>query len=491
VPAAQPRSIGRRHLPIQVRLTAGFAVAMMVLLTAAGAFVYSRVRYALDLRLNEDLTARATQISETLKANPRRLGDVLNTVGPTDAYDQLLDSGGKLVAAGPASTGTPLLTGADLTRARTTPLLLDRGAVLPISRRPLRIYAFALPPEAAASGAVIGVVSVRLDQRDEALRELLAQLTLANLGALVIACGVGYRLAAASLSPVERYRRRAEEIAAGASGVRLDVPAGRDDEVTRLGRTLNAMLHSLEASAQQQRRFIHDASHELRTPLTLMTSEIDIALRRPRSAEELRIALRALKDDTAGLTALTNQLLTLGIASDPGHLHPVDVPLDALIEETAERARRLLTTTDPHRGVLTGPELQHTLIRVDHRWMTQALGNLVDNAITHGSGHISITSRLHHAVAVITITDEGLIRPDFLPHATERFRRADEARTTPGSGLGLALTQTIVEAHAGELRICSGGRHHREHPCIDVACLHPQAGTTASVLLSAGEQTAQ
>jgi two-component system OmpR family sensor kinase len=478
-----PRLRGRRHLPIQVRLTAGFAVAMMVLLTAAGAFVYSRVRYALDLRLNEDLTARAAEISEILTADPQRLGDVLNTVGPTDPYDQLLDSGGKLLVAGPASTGAPLLAGGDLRRARTTPLLLDRGAMLPISRRPLRIYAFALPPDAARSGAVIGVVTVRLDQRDEALRELLAQLTLANLGSLVIACGVGYRLAAASLSPVERYRRQAEEIAAGASGVRLDVPAGRDDDVTRLGRTLNAMLRSLEASTQQQRRFIQDASHELRTPLTLMTSEIDIALRRPRSVAELRSALLALKNDTAALTALTNQLLTLGVTSDPGHLQLAEVPLDALIEETAERARRLLDS-DPHRRVLTAAGFEHILISVDHRWMSQALGNLVDNAITHGSGHITIAGRLDHAVAIITIADEGLIRPDFLPHATERFRRADEARTTLGSGLGLALAQTIVEAHAGELRICSDAQHHREHPRFDIACLHPQSGTTVSVLLS-------
>src|SRR3954447_8873925 len=177
---------GRGRLPTQVRLTAGFAVAMMVLLTAAGAFVYSRVRYALDLRLNEDLTASASRISELLQADPRRLGDVLNTVAPTDPYAQLLDSGGNVLAVAPASTGTPLLSDGELRRARSTPLLLDRGGVLPISRRPLRIYAFAVPPGAARPGAVIGVLTVRLDQRDEALRELLAQLILANLGSLVI-----------------------------------------------------------------------------------------------------------------------------------------------------------------------------------------------------------------------------------------------------------------------------------------------------------------
>src|SRR3954453_3909414 len=97
-----PRWQERRQLPIQARLTAGFAVAMLVLLTAAGAFVYSRVRYALDLRLNEDLTARAAQISAILESDPRRLDDVLNSVAPGNPDDQLLDSTGGLLTAGQA-----------------------------------------------------------------------------------------------------------------------------------------------------------------------------------------------------------------------------------------------------------------------------------------------------------------------------------------------------------------------------------------------------
>ena len=97
---------------------------------------------------------------------------------------------------------------------------------------------------------------------------------------------VGDQLARLALRPVERYRRRAAEIAAGSSHLRLEVPDERDDEVTRLGHTLNEMLAALDESLERERQFVGDASHELRTPLTLLQSRIQLARRRERSVAE-------------------------------------------------------------------------------------------------------------------------------------------------------------------------------------------------------------
>ncbi len=138
-----------------------------------------------------------------------------------------------------------------------------------------------------------------LDDRDEALAALLAELLLDRAArARSLASLAGYALAAAALRPVEAMRRRAGEISAAtsrASGCRCR--AARD-EIRGSATTLNEMLGRLEAALERERRFVADASHELRTPLALLKTELELALRRPRSPEELEAALRSAAEET-------------------------------------------------------------------------------------------------------------------------------------------------------------------------------------------------
>ncbi|MFI7282831.1 sensor histidine kinase [Micromonospora chersina] len=472
-----------RRLPLRVRLVAGFAAAMLVVLTGAGAFVYLRVRYALDLRLDQDLAAQSAQLTDAA-----RTGTPLPTVARTvpGEYWQLLDAGNHVLAASPGLPADSLLTPEQLDRALRLPVRADRGTLLPISPRPLRLYAVPVQPGAApaAGQPAVTVAAVRRDQRDEALRELIAQLALANLAALAIASLVGYRLARAALAPVERYRSEAARIATGATGVRLAVPA-TDDEIARLGRTLNDMLAAQDAALDRERQFINDASHELRTPLTLLATELELALRRPRTAPELEHTIQNAAADTADLIALADDLLTVGTQPvQDESAHTID--LTALLTDLVDRYR---TGAGAQLDVLHCQAEPGLTVRGYATRLGRAVTNLLDNACRYGGPPITVTAHRVDGLVRVTVHDSGTgMDPGFLPHATERFRRADPARTSPGTGLGLSIVDAVVHTHHGELRICSAGVHQRFHPRFDVPCEHPPDGTTVTMLLPAARR---
>ena len=149
--------------------------------------------------------------------------------------------------------------------------------------------------------------------RDESLERLRRELLLGSPLALLLATIAGYLLAGAALRPVEAMRRKASAISAQTPGSRLPVPSARD-EVSRLAETLNDMLERLETAFEHERRFVADASHELRTPLALLRTELELALRHPRSREELEDALRSAAEETERLTALAADLLLIARA---------------------------------------------------------------------------------------------------------------------------------------------------------------------------------
>ncbi len=284
-------------VPLRVRLVVGFVAAMSIVLSAAGGFVYWRVGVALDAGLDRTLHEQMAEV-RGFTDRDGHLGSepAANASAAARSY-QLVDATGVVLAAGGDVGDRPVLSARDARVALDHPFQRDIGRLVPISSRPLRVLA-------AAKGANIVVVAVRRDQRDEALRELVAQLGLAGLGALLVAAVVGERLAKAALAPVERYRRQAEAIAGGAIGVRLDVPANRDDEVTRLGHTFNRVLGALERAAESERHFVQAASHELRTPLTTLSGRVQLARRHHRTTQEYERALAEIETDIRDLIVL-------------------------------------------------------------------------------------------------------------------------------------------------------------------------------------------
>ena len=474
------------RLPLRVRLVAGFVVAMLVLLTAAGAFVYWRVEYALDRGLDTELD-QATAVITPL---PDASGRVTSAAAAdaTGAGWQVLDKSGRVLDSGGTAPTGPLIPAADLDQVGSAALTKDIGRLLPIAHKPYRIQITALEP----AGQYL-VVGVRRDHRDEALRELLLQLTLAGLGALAVAAIVGDVLARAALRPVERYRRRAAEIAGGAHGLQLDVPPDRDDEVTRLGHTLNDMLAALQRSIEHERRFVNDASHELRTPLTLLKSRIQLGRRRTRTVEEHEVVLDELAVDVDRLTDLADQLLALGVG---GCTPAADTEVSRLVRDVvAQRLRAHPDSAEQPR--LDLPETE-TYAAIDPYTLERILTNLLDNAYLHGAPPVQVRVRAVPADAgtvtasastqprwtVVEVRDAGPgIPPTLMAHATDRFTRSPEARARPGAGLGLSIVEQIIRHAHGELRLCSEWNHSsRGRPVPGVECDH-STSMTATVIL--------
>jgi signal transduction histidine kinase len=207
--------------------------------------------------------------------------------------------------------------------------------------------------------------------------------------------------------------------------------------VSRLGETLNEMLSRLEEGLARERRFVSDASHQLRTPLALLKTELELALRRARSREELEQTMRSAVESAERLTRLADDLLLLARAEEGR------IPLKAEQTDVAD----VLLQVAGRFGVEV--DADPLVISADRLRLEQALTNLVDNALRHGGGNVTITARVRNGTAELHVLDEGPGFPeDFLDRAFERFSRFDAA-AVDGSGLGLAIVETIARAHDG------------------------------------------
>jgi signal transduction histidine kinase len=242
-------------------------------------------------------------------------------------------------------------------------------------------------------------------------------------------------------------RRRAAEVSDTGSGQRLPVPPAHD-ELHRLGETLNQMLDRLETALERERAFVDDASHELRTPLAAHKAELELALRYGATTEELRAAIASAIEEADRLSQLAESLLVIA-RSDKGRLHLNLEPIE-ITDLFATMRDRMSARAERDGRDLHFEDVSDEAIEGDRLRVEQALGNLVENALRHGAGPIRVWSHGANGRLEIHVSDQGDgFPPDFLPHAFERFRRADTARSTEGTGLGLAIVKAIAEAHGG------------------------------------------
>ncbi|MEP7000097.1 MAG: HAMP domain-containing sensor histidine kinase [bacterium] len=274
---------------------------------------------------------------------------------------------------------------------------------------------------------------------------------------ILASIGVSYAIAGQAIEPIEQIINEVEAITDGRSlHRRLPSDLG-NEELSRLGTTLNAMIGRLETSFGALRRFTADASHELKTPLTVMRADVERAMHPNAAGSEAMQALEEALQETARMSDLVDSLLTLARA-DEGRfdLHREPVALGPLVRDVYETAVIL----GEHAGQrVTLSVLEEAIVDGDARRLRQLFLNLITNAIKYTSrgGNVEISlSRLLGNEIAFTVRDSGIgISAADLPYVFDRFWRADRARSRgserSGFGLGLAISQWIAHAHGGRL----------------------------------------
>ena len=432
------------RLSIRARLTIAFAAALFCVLALAGLFVYLRVSSGLTEALDDGLEARANDVEALLDRaddDPPELSGGL--FEGEEGFAQILTPEGKVVASTLGSGAGSAIDPAQIREARSASLIVDRN--VPGLDAEARVLA---EPASSPRGSFVVVAGASTGDRDEALAGIAGAFAIGAPVALLLASGLGYLLATRSLAPVEKMRRRADEITLERGGERLPLPQA-EDEIHRLGETLNRMLDRIEESLQRQREFVADASHELRTPLAVLRAELELADREGRSREELAAAIGSAADEVDRLSRLAEDLLVVA-RSDQGRL-PIRrerVQVDELIARVGDRFGH--RARDGRRRVLVdvpeGLEASLDSLRIE-----QALGNLIDNALRHGAGDVRVSARRSGEELLLDVSDSGAGFPAGFEHrAFERFTRADGGRTREGTGLGLAIVQAIAAAHGGQ-----------------------------------------
>jgi signal transduction histidine kinase len=297
------------------------------------------------------------------------------------------------------------------------------------------------------------LVAGTLDDVADGTAALAAAMVVAVPLTATVLAGVVWWAVGRALRPVEDIRAQVDSI----SGARLDrrVPEpATPEEISRLARTMNAMLGRLQESAERQRRFVGDASHELRSPLARMRAELEVDQAHPGSADPAATS-RSVLDETVALQRLVDDLLLLA-RGDAGALAPArsePVDLDDVVEKVVAGRRGAGEGRIDVRGVrpvqVTGDGVQ----------LERAVGNLLDNAVRHAASAVVVTLTGDAETAVLSVSDDGPgIPAEAHEFVFERFTRLDDARTADGgAGLGLAIARDIVERHGGRLTLDGAG----------------------------------
>jgi two-component system, OmpR family, sensor kinase len=327
-----------------------------------------------------------------------------------------------------------------------------------------------------ATGDVIEIFVARSeDVETRALQAfLLIALLLIPITAIAAALG-GRALLDRLLYPLHRLVDATRQIEIGGLSRRVLEPE-RPTELRDLAQAFNGMLMRLEGAVGALRRFTADASHELRTPLTSIKGTVQVALARPRSAEELEDTLVQVAEEADWMLHLVDGLLTLARGEEqavPPVYGPVDLP--ALLSDVSEMGQALAAG----RPIELETRLPDVLmVRGSASQLRQVFLNLVSNAVKFTeAGRVSVCAqalppgagprgdgvggergaggRGPRRWALVQVRDTGVgIAPKELPRVFDRFYRGEAARAQPGgTGLGLAIAKLLVEQHGGEIEV--------------------------------------
>jgi signal transduction histidine kinase len=290
------------------------------------------------------------------------------------------------------------------------------------------------------------------------LRQLQKILLTGFLISLIVVFFAGRYFTKLTLKPISDIAQQANKISETNLHLRLN-EWNRKDELAQLSITINGMLQRLESAFELQKNFVANASHELRTPLTSIIGNIDVTLSKSRSAEEYRSVLISVMEEADKLHKVTDGLLSLAQSNlDFSNLKKEEIRVDEMLMDIKDQMHIKRPNSNLEIIFPEMPEKPSSLtIEGDKNLLQAALLNIVDNACKF-SDNKAVTASLiiNERDILIKVEDNGIgINKDELPHITETFYRADNARVYSGYGIGLALADKIIKLHEGKLTIFS------------------------------------
>jgi two-component system OmpR family sensor kinase len=451
----QRRRSFRFLLAIRAAAAVTAAVAVVSLLSFFG------LRQGLDRELDASLLNVATIQAAAVTDDPtgemrfpewELTPEEAASVRELNRYTQIWSADGESLVRGRYLTEDLPLDTAALARAADDELVWTRGVLQGI---PVRALYYPLERLGELHNRHVLQVAAPMEARNQMLRRI-GVLLLAVLATIAAGTFAGsWWLADRVVRPVGAIIDQAEGIAGGQTHRRIEAYADTL-EYQRLVQVLNRMLNRLDSALETQKRFAADASHELRTPLTVLRGELEVALRRDRSAEEYVRVLDSALEESERLSRLADDLLTL-TRSEAGVLKPNlrPVELNQRIGKTVAR----LSVEAAGRGIkIHGPSGPLVEADVDPDLFDRVVWNLLGNAVKFSptGGQVTVSVSENGSEVVLEIADTGPgIPQDQLEKVFERFFRTDEVRTHSdhfsGTGLGLAIAKAIVELHGGRI----------------------------------------
>lgn len=318
------------------------------------------------------------------------------------------------------------------------------------SEEPLRMVSV---PTIVHSQRYAVQVAGSLDDVNFILRSASALFIGMAMALLAVVGWAGMRLSSKLFDAIQGIVDQAREIEG--SNLHQRLPHGGDgDEIGQLVSTLNAMLERIERGFETQRRFTADASHELRSPLSRLRAEIEITLRRSRDSGEYVATLRSCLEEVEHLTILVEELLMLARLDAGQERTPAGlVPLASV---AADVVGRLQPMAREHQVDISLDTEMCKGAMVDAGPLALVLRNVLDNAIKFSprESRVHVRAADDGAGVQLTVSDRGpgLNEAD-LPFVFDRFYRGTGPRVgeVEGFGLGLALSQAIMQAYGGKI----------------------------------------
>jgi len=444
-------------MSLKLRIIISIAGFMTLSLLILGIVQYETLKTTLISEVDETLALRASNISgeirhemekgtgpmsfDRISVNPGSLEDIPYS----EIFVQIADESGKVLAISDnlRNTRLPMI---DTDRDK------DIRSIEWKAGHHLRVMTQTMKLDGSRKTRIVLAESLFL--LEESLRKTVKITIITSLVALFLVIVFSYSILAWALAPLERTVRTANSIIeTNDFSRRVRLPRTLD-EAGQTAQVFNVLIDRVEHLLESQRQLLACTSHELRNPLTVIRTDLDM-LRRDIDAENREEVSREAEKEVERMSRLIGDLLLLSSIDDNPLIRPEPVSLSLLAGEIVTSMKALAGDRKIELKVNDDP-----MVEGDHDRIRQVLCNLIENSIryTAPDGRIDITIGIIDDKACIAVEDNGIgIPEEHLPNIFKRFYRVDRARSRRlgGTGLGLTIARTFVEAHGGTISVIS------------------------------------